>query len=298
MGVIVVSGAQPGAGATTVAVGIAHRLAYVGHAVRLERLSGDERAAHDAETFGALEIAESSGRPVDAAQAPRDGVVVLEAPPGADAAALASRLGAKLVAVGREGGAFPAGATAIANHARRTGPLALAEDRLLAGPTVGRLIEASRAQVLARGAEGDDAVCAHLVIGAISHDPDEPYFRRFPRSAVLTRAEKVDIVLAAMRVDPVCVILTGGGEPSPYVIDRVVAARRTTLLLAPEGTVETMRDIEGTFGSVPFRGEAKVERIGELMREVLDDAMVAAPDGQTYEDAIWLRVVTGALGPR
>ncbi len=50
----------------------------------------------------------------------------------------------------------------------------------------------------------------------------------------------------------------------------------TTLLLAPEGTVETMRDIEGTFGTVPFSGEAKAERVGELMKTAIDDATLAA----------------------
>ena len=276
MAVIVVAGAEPGAGASTIAAGIAHRLAYAGHRVRLERLAGDARADADATAFATFEIAEASGRAVDAGAAPREGIVVLEAPAGADGAALAAQLGGRLVTVGREGANAPAGAFAFINHVRKPGPRRVAEDRLLAGPTVRRLIEASRAQVLTRAADGEDAVCEHVVIGAISHDPDEPYFRRFPRAVIVTRAEKVDIALAAMRVNPVCLILTGGGEPSPYIVDRVAASRGTTLLLAPEGTVETMRDIEGTFGSVSFSGEAKLERIGELMKAALDDATLAA----------------------
>ncbi len=277
MSVIVVAGTAAGSGATTIAVGIAHRLAYAGHAVRLERIAGDAGAAADAASFAALEIAGASGAPVEATavSAPASGVLVLEAPPASDWAALAQRLGAKLVVVGAEGAPAPAGGIAFANHTRSTGLHALGEDRLLAGPTVRRLIEASGARVLAGGADGEDAVCEHLVIGAISHDSDEPYFRRFPRPAVVARAEKVDIALAAMRVRPVCLILTGGGEPSPYIIDRVASSRDTTLLLAPEGTVETMRDIEGTFGTVPFSGEAKVERVGDLMKIAIDDATVA-----------------------
>ena len=65
--VILVSGGALNRGATTIAVGLAHRLAYAGHRVRIERLSGDERAAQDAETFSLLEFATSSGAPVDAA---------------------------------------------------------------------------------------------------------------------------------------------------------------------------------------------------------------------------------------
>jgi BioD-like phosphotransacetylase family protein len=277
MAVILVAGTGVGSGATTVATGIAHRLAYAGHAVRIERLGGDDRAAADAAAFGRLEIADGTGTPVDAGSLPAaPDVLVLEAPAGADAGALASRLQATLVIVGGAGVTAPAGAIAITNHARATAPGALGEDRLLAAPTVRRLTEASRARVLAGAAGDEDAVCEHLVIGAISHDPDEPYFRRYPRPAVIARAEKVDIALAAMRVKPVCLILTGGGEPSPYIIDRVAASHDTTLLLAPEGTVETMRDIEGTFGTVPFAGEAKVERVGELMKIAIDDATLSA----------------------
>ncbi|MFA7249578.1 MAG: DRTGG domain-containing protein [Dehalococcoidia bacterium] len=277
MTVILVAGAAPAAGASTVAVGLAHRAAYAGRRVRLERLAGDARAAADAAVFAGLEFADSTGAPVDAAPAEDPaGVTILEAPAGADASTLAARLGARLVVVGAPGTAVPVGATLVANHAPRTGAGALGEDRLLAAPTVGRLIEASGAQVLSRSIDGEAAVCEHMVIGAISHDAADSYFNRFPRRAVVARAEKVDLALAAMLTRSECLILTGGHEPSPYILDRAAASRETTLLLAPGGTVETMRDIEGTFGSSPFSGEAKVERVGELMRAALDDAALAA----------------------
>ena len=168
------------------------------------------------------------------------------------------------------------GRVALATHARMGAPLALPEDRLLAAPTVGTLIEVSGAQVLARSTEGDAAICEHIVVGPISLDAGDAYFARFPRSAVVTRAEKVDVALAALRTDPECLILSGGGEPSPYLLDRVASSRRTTLLLAPEGTIETVRDIEGSFGRSAFAGEAKAERAGELMAAAIDDATLAA----------------------
>ena len=55
----------------------------------------------------------------------------------------------------------------------------------------------------------------------------------------------------------------------------MASSRETTLLLASEGTVETVRDIEGTFASTPFAGDAKVERAGELMAAAVDDAALA-----------------------
>ena len=278
---IVVAGGGPAAGATTVAVGLAHCLARAGHAVHLERLAGDARAEGDATVFASLDFASSGGVPLEVgAVADAAGTVtVVEAPAGAAPAALAARLGARLVVVGRAGIVAPAGATFIENHAAAAGPLRLPEDRLLAAPTVGRLIEASGAAVLSRSLAGEDAICEHLVIGAISHDAADAYFQRFPRRAVIARAEKVDLALAAMLTGSECLILTGGHEPSPYLLDRAASTRQTTLLLAPGGTVETMRDIEGTFGSAPFSSEAKIERSGALLRAALDDPTLAALAG-------------------
>jgi len=274
--VILVAGRTPGVGASTVAAGLAHRAAYAGRAVRLERLAGDARAEADAAAFAAFEIADASGQPV----VPDDfnagaAVTILEASAGADASALARRLSATLVEVTAEPDAT-ASPSLFVTHALTPGPYVIAEDRRLAAPTVGRLIDASGASVLSRSVEGDAAICEHILAGPIASDADEPYFQRFDHKAVVTRAEKVDIVLAAMRTSTACLILTGGGEPSPYVLDRVAASRDTTLLLAPGGTVETLRDIEGTFGSSTFSGELKLDRIGALMREAVDDEALAA----------------------
>ena len=284
MPVIVVAGSESGAGATTVAVGLAHRLAYAGHPVRVERLNGDARAAGDAYAFGLLEFAQSSGAPLAEAAVPAfDGVTILEAPPGGDAALLASRLGARLLLVGREGGDGPGAgngasdrALHLVSHARSAGALRLPEDRLLAAPTIGALIEASRAQVLARSELGERDIIEHIVVSPIASDANDTHFARYPRKAVVTRSEKVDSALAALRTDTRCLILSGGMDPSPYLVDRVASDRRVTLLLAPEGTIETVRDIEGTFGQSAFSGEEKVERAGALLRTALDDAALAA----------------------
>lgn len=277
---ILVGAAQPNAGATTVAVGLAHSLAHAGRSVRLERLAGDARAEADARTFGLIEFANATGRPLEESALPADttAVTVIEAPAGADAGALAQRIGARLVLVATAP-VEAAGATVILNHQSRAGALALPEDRLLAAPTVARLIEASGAQVISRSEEGDDAICEHLVVAAISHDSADTYYQRFPRRAVVCRAERVDLALAAMLTRSPVLILTGGVEPSPYLLDRAAASRDTTVLLAPERTVETVRDIEGVFASTPFSHEAKVARAGELVAAAVDAATLATLAG-------------------
>ena len=274
MAVIVVGGAEPEAGATTVAVGLAHRLVYAGHSVRIERLAGDDRATADAALFATLDFATSSGEPL-AADAPlsADGVTVIEAASGNDVAAIAARANGRALIVG---GDAAGGATTIANHTAEAGSLALPEERLLAAVTVGRLIEASNSRVLTRSTEGDASICEHIVVGPIFEDSDEPHFSRFARKAVVTRSETVDIALSALSTETPCLILTGGNDPSAYLLDRVAAERVTTLLLAPGDTVETVRAIEGTFGSTPFAGAEKVERAGELMAAAIDDSTLAS----------------------
>lgn len=275
MALIIVAGSERGAGGTTVTVGLAHRLAYAGHTVHVARIAGDPRADADARTLGALDFADGSGTPVTLeslaeARASSD-ITVAEAPAGADLGPLAAAA-TKLLVVASVG----AGPGLVLNRQRRTAPGSLPEDRLLAAPAVGDIAAASHARVLTRSSEGDAAVCEHIVIGAISHDSDQPYFARFPSKVVVTRAERVDIALSALRTRTECLVLTGGSDPSPYLLDRVAASRTTTLLVAPEGTVETVRDIEGLYGRSPFSGAAKIERVGALMAEAFDDAALAA----------------------
>src|SRR5690606_33076543 len=123
-----------------------HVLAYAGRNVRLERLEGDTRAEVDAATFGTLEIADATGTPVAEAGIPLDSpdtVTIIEAPSATDGVEIAGRLRAALVLVALEPVEAPQGAVVLLNHQRRAGQNAVPEDRLLAAPTVGRLIEAS-----------------------------------------------------------------------------------------------------------------------------------------------------------
>lgn len=279
---ILVVNAQPGAGATAVASGLGRLFALEGRGVRFVRLAGDARADADALAFASFEVADASGAPVAEGDVPVDDhqtVTIIEAPAGADGTSLAQRLAAKLVVVTMDATLTQDGATVIANHQRYAGLHVIAEDRLLAAPTVAQLIEASGATVLSRSEAGDAAICEHLVVGAISHDAADAYFGRFPRRAVISRVEKVDLALAAMLTRSECLILTGGREPSPYLLDRAASTRETTLLLAPEGTVETMRDIEGTFGKSAFSHEAKLERMSMLLAAALEPSALAALAG-------------------
>src|SRR5690606_1018964 len=159
--------------------------------------------------------ADTPGAPIEAGSLPTDdGVAINEAPAGTDGGALAGQLGARLVLGGPEGTSGVGDAVVVVNHvpsysrAPSKGVLRVPEDRLLAAPTVGRLIKAAGAQVLSRSREGDSAVCEHIVIAAISHDPADDYMRRFPRRAVVCRSSRVDLALGALGVGAELLLLT------------------------------------------------------------------------------------------
>lgn len=305
---VVVRGTHAGAGATTVAAALGFHLAYAGFPVRVARLAtgpGGESgpAARDAAALAAIEALDAPLHPLtaaDLAAEPAGPTWIVDAgteSPGA----LGGLAGAQVTLLVTDApldaepvptGTVPTGSTptggthlvrtrvpAAATPGAAAVPWSLAEDRLLAAPTVATLIEATGARVLTRSLEGERAVCEHIVLGAIAADADRPHFARFPRKAVVTRAERVDVGLAAVAADTACLVLTGGHDPSPYLLDRVGAGRETTLLVVPGGTVETARALGDCFGRSPFSHEAKAERAAALLAATVDAATLAGLAG-------------------
>ena len=110
-----------------------------------------------------------------------------------------------------------------------------------------------------------------MLIGAISHDSADDYFGRYSSKAVISRAEKVDLGLAALLANAECLLLTGGHEPSPYLLDRA-SASATTVALSPNSTTVTAKDIEGIFGISSFNHLEKADRIFELLSADIPDS--------------------------
>ena len=281
MSVLLIASSEPRAGRSLIAAAIAYRIGRAGTAVTLARLDGDESAAPDAAAFAALEGIVTPGKPVSAADAAKlSGDVVLEAPAGS-VKALADALKARVIAVGHaQSAAIDAppstfagsivarvAAADLAAVGARAGVLAvLAEDRTLAAPSVGDVAAALKARWLA--GEGDRGSFDRVMIGTISSDAASPYFGNRARTCVITRFDKTDVQLAALQTDIECLVITGGGEPSPYLLDRVRSTRdEIAVLLAPDSTVETMRAIEGLYGTSRFEGNGKLACAVELLDE-------------------------------
>ena len=98
---------------------------------------------------------------------------------------------------------------------------------------------------------------------SFSHDSAQ----KFDMSAQTIELEVSEVAAFVRRFPCRRLVLTGGGEPSPYLMDRVVnAGEGPAVLLAPASTVESVRAIEGLYGASSFGGEAsKVARAVELL---------------------------------
>ena len=282
MSILIVASGEPRVGKSVIAAAIAWRMAREGQAVTLARLSGDADAVDDAATFATLEGVTSPGTPLDTASLAGAGSmsdIVVEAPAG-DVASIAAQLSGKVLVVATptssvlDAGTGGASAGTIVTRApladvavvaSRQGVIAvLPEDRVLAAPSVDDIASAVSARWLL-DAEPRGSI-DRIMIGTIASDAGEPYFGARDRKAVVTRYDKTDVQLAALLTDMELLVLTGGGEPSPYLIDRVRGTREDiSVVLAEDDTVGVMRDIEALYGASRFDGAGKMLRAAAML---------------------------------
>jgi BioD-like phosphotransacetylase family protein len=282
MNALIVASSEPCAGRSTIAAAIAYRLGRDGRAVTLARLAGDDSSSPDAAAFSALEGVIAAPQTIEnAALSTISGDIIIETPPG-PVEALAQQLSAQVVVVtgpssptlvvasARLAGIIVTGvpASELATVSQRLGALAvIPEDRTLAAPSVADIAAALKAKWLAEG-EPASASIGRVMIGTVSSDAAAPYFGNRANTCVVTRYDKTDIQLAALNTGLQCLVLTGGGEPSPYLLDRVVGHRPdVAVLLADGNTVDTVHAIEPLFGKSRFSGQGKLDRIVALLDE-------------------------------
>jgi len=291
MAVIQVIASRPLAGKTAVCAGLAQVLAAGGARVRLVRLGSGASAEFDAATFATYLFASATSQPAHELHPAADGeTVVVEAEAGmaslADAAAVLVVRGAVLegdIALGGSLGGRLIGSIAtdvappmvetVARDLTNAGlrPMAvIPEDRVLAAPCVMEIRETLGASILYEG-ENDLEVVEDILIAPVYADPARPHFRRFASKAVLAPYNKTDLHLVAIETQAACLVITGGGQPSPYVVDRA-QGEATTVLLAREETPATLAALSDVWLMSRFRGARKASAIFEQLKSRIDFA--------------------------
>lgn len=293
------------AGKTTILAGLAQRFAADGRGVWACRLrsekSDDVIADEDAHLLLSLPSVQSPGRALAVAEVERElaktgaDICLIEHASSPSIQGAAQRLNAGVVLVMRHPlagtltglqstkallGEMLLGVVAnfvpekrlreTADAFAREGvncPAVLPEDRTLASPTLEQVMANLEAKVLLGNGSEQEPV-EFPVIGPISADAGRPYFYRWPDKTVITRSDRTDLQLAALDTGLSHLILTGGKEPSPYLLDRA-SRQKTTVLLVAEDTPVAMQRLERLYESARFVGRRKIERAGELMKEHL-----------------------------
>jgi hypothetical protein len=293
---------QPFAGKTTAVMAIAQGLAQAGSRVRLVRAGSGAGADADAATFAtfaevlfastprlAVELTQvppaAAGETMivelDAGATPMTApaIIAVRGTPSDADKALAKELGERLIgtiAIAVAPNAIEAVARELTNGDLR--PLALIpEDRLLAAPSVGELRDALGARVLFAG-ENENETIEDVLIGPVYADPARPHFRRFASKAILAPFNKTDLHIAAIETEAACLVITGGRDPSPYVLDRAQHGN-TTVLLAPLETPQTVASLSEVWFTSRFRGERKAAIVAAHLQGRLDFAALARKIG-------------------
>jgi len=286
---------RPRSGKTAVAVCLGRGLADSGHQVQLLRTGASATAAADASALAAYAFAASPGVPVsapapgsasdstvivewDAGEVPLEGKVLLvvRAMPSDADKALAASLGERLIGTIATQVA-PGQIENIARELTNAGlrPVALLpEDPALASPGVAEIQAALGAEMLSEG-DDPDASVEDVVIAPVYTDPARPHFGRYGRMAILTPSYKTDLQLVALEAGAVCLIITGGRAPSPYVLDRVQHEPATILLAPQPTTLAAVLALSDVWTNSRFRGEEKAVAVQRLLAGRLDFAAFA-----------------------
>jgi BioD-like phosphotransacetylase family protein len=115
----------------------------------------------------------------------------------------------------------------------------------------------------------DDVLIEHFLIGGLILEWGVNYFNRFPNQAVIVRANRPDIAMAALSCTSACIVLTGGAEPAQYVYQRA-QDEEVPLLAVDTDTITTAEALESLQDHVNVHHPAKAERFADVLMECLD----------------------------
>ena len=302
MSILYVAAAEPGAGATAAAGGIALALRRRGvRAHALKVAADDDRARADARVL-ADALGEEAAPPIDPADtdaaanalaqaAANAAVLVVDGLPLSDASAdLAARVDARVVGVQPYGAetapwraAFGAALTGVlvnrrtryAEHdaAARLAPRLEAEgapvlavvpdDRRMLAVSVGEAAERLAATFYAWPSEGARLI-DRFIIGGLIAEWGGNYFGRYPDQAVIVRGGRTDIQMAALNFPLACLILTACEQPPQYVRQRA-QAERVPLMTVSAGTLALADALEDLCLRANIHHPDKLRRFADLL---------------------------------
>ncbi len=141
------------------------------------------------------------------------------------------------------------------------------QDRVLLSPTARDIVEFLGAEVIAFP-DGLDEPAENVMLGALALDGGIHYYGGTDRKVVITRFDRPDLQMPALETGCQALILTNGGQPIPYVWNRVQELQ-VPVALVQSGTIATAQELSKGFLA---QRTAPTRRKVERMIGLLDDA--------------------------
>jgi BioD-like phosphotransacetylase family protein len=142
------------------------------------------------------------------------------------------------------------------------------EDRVLLSLTVAELAEGIKGEILGAKDKSRELV-SNFMLGITGLDRNPDYFGRKEAKAAILRSERPDLQLAALATPTSCLVLTGGGEVSPSVLDKA-EADRVPVIRVTEETEAVIEALEAALAGTRFAQEEKLARLAEIMARHFD----------------------------
>lgn len=155
----------------------------------------------------------------------------------------------------------------------------LPEDRALYALTIGELSGLVHGEML-NDADRAPELVESLMIGAMVVDSGLRYFGRKDNKAVIARAVRPDLHLAALETATKCLVVAGGAGPIPAVL-RSAQDKHIPIILTGDGATTAIANVEDALDKARFNQERKLPRLAELMGSNFDFGAVYRALGLT-----------------
>ena len=142
------------------------------------------------------------------------------------------------------------------------------EDRRMLAPTVGDVAAHLDGEFRLLGERAEELV-ESFMIGGFFLDSGDYIFSRRDQKAVLVRADRPDLQMAALRTSTVCLVLTGGQNPIQYVTYHA-EQEQVPVVLVQSPTIEAMERLHTISERVTVHNTRKAARFYELLTQHCD----------------------------
>ncbi len=154
----------------------------------------------------------------------------------------------------------------------------LPQIRSLLGITVAELSKAMDAELLLNNGNRN-ALIENIMLGAATSGSGIDYFEHKDNKAVIVKADRSDMQLAALQTSLRCLILTGTTtRPSPTVLS-LAEEKRVPLIITEKTVPQVIADVEKALERVSFAHPEKLQKLGSIMEGHFDFATLYAKLG-------------------